>query len=113
MRVLFDQGVPVLLRTSLTQHETVTAYERGWSQLKNGELLDVAEREGLDVLVTTDLNLRYQQNLKTRRISVVALSTPSWPRIQRALANVVEAIDGASLWAVMSKWKSRNWAALA
>jgi hypothetical protein len=96
VRVLFDQGVPVPLRASLTQHEVMTAHERGWSRFKNGELLDAAEKGGLDVLVTTDLNLRYQQNLQARRIAIVALLTPSWPRIQRALAKVVRAIDGAS-----------------
>jgi hypothetical protein len=74
----------------------MTAYERGWSKLKNGELLDVAESEGFEVLVTTDLNLRYQQNLQSRRIAIIAISTPSWPRIQRALPAVVQAVDAAS-----------------
>ncbi len=48
------------MRQSLTPHEVMTAYELGWSKLKNGELLDVAEKEGFEVLVTTDRNLRYQ-----------------------------------------------------
>ena len=74
----------------------MTTYEREWSKLKNGELLDVAEKERFDVMVTTDLNLRYQQNLRSRSVAIVALSTPSWPRIPRALAVVVRAVDGAS-----------------
>ena len=93
MRVLFDQGTPEPLRRSLKDHEVVTAYELGWSELTNGELLDSAERDGFGVLVTTDSNLQYQQNLKSRRIAVVALSTPSWPRIQRAIASILGAID--------------------
>jgi hypothetical protein len=40
VRVLFDQGIPEPLRRLLTHHEVATAYERGWSKLKNGELLD-------------------------------------------------------------------------
>jgi len=96
VRVLFDQGAPVPLRQSLTQHQVITAYERGWSKLKNGELLDVAEKEGFEVLLTTDLNLRYQQNLQSRRIAIIALSTPSWPRIQRAIQVVVQAVNAAS-----------------
>jgi len=68
------------------RHEVTTAYERDWSGLKNGELLDAAEKQGFEVLVTTDSNLKYQQNLKSRRIAVVVLSTPSWPRIQRSVA---------------------------
>ena len=62
MRVLFDQGTPVPLRGSLARHEVSTAYERGWSNLANGELLNTAEQEGT-VFVTTDLNLKYQQDL--------------------------------------------------
>lgn len=96
MRVLFDQGTPVPLRQSLARHEVATAYERGWSNLKNGELLDSAEKEGFTVLVTTDSNLKYQQNLKSRRIAIVVLATPSWPRIQRSLGAVVRAIADAS-----------------
>jgi hypothetical protein len=96
VRVLFDQGTPVPLRQSLTHHEVTTAYERGWSQLTNGELLDAAEKAAMEVLVTTDLNLMHQQNLKSRRIGVVALSTPSWPRIQHAVSDVVRAIDRAT-----------------
>ena len=92
MRVLFDQGTPEPLRHSLTPHEIATAFERGWSKLTNGELLDAAEKEGFAVLVTTDSNLKHQQNLWSRRIAVVVLTTPSWPRIQRAIPSVVRAI---------------------
>lgn len=96
MRVLFDQGTPAPLRLSLTQHEVVTAYERGWAQLKNGNLLDAAEADGFTTLVTTDTNLRYQQNLSSRRLAVVVLTTTSWPRIQRAADLVVQAVDAAT-----------------
>ena len=96
MRVLFDQGVPVPLRESLTQHDVSTAYERGWSKLKNGELLDAAEREGFAVFVTTDMNLRYQQNLGVRRIAIVVLTSTSWPRIQHEIAAVIHAVSDAS-----------------
>lgn len=84
------------LRWLLTQHEVETAHERGWSQLKNGELLDLAEKEGFAVFVTTDANLKYQQNLGSRSIAIVVLTTTSWPRIQRATAAVVSAVDSAA-----------------
>ena len=74
-----------------------TAYERGWSKLKNGELLDAADRENFAVLITSDSNLKYQQNLESRRVAVVVLSSPSWPRIQRALGSIVRAVDRASV----------------
>ncbi len=86
MRVHFDQGTPAPLRKLLPGHEVATAYERGWSTLKNGELLAAAERDGFEVLVTTDSNLKYQQNLASRTIALVVLSTTSWPRISRGRA---------------------------
>jgi hypothetical protein len=96
VRVLFDQGTPVPLRNSLSQHEVSTAFERGWSKLKNGELLDAAEREGFGVLVTTDSKLKFQQNLGARRIAIVALLSTSWPRIERAVDAIAAAVNGAS-----------------
>ena len=56
MRILFDQGTPVPLRRHLIRHVVDTAFERGWSALHNGELLDVAEQEGYNLLITTDQN---------------------------------------------------------
>ena len=96
MRILFDQGTPVPLREFLSQHEVATAYERGWSTLKNGELLEAAEREGFEVLVTTDSHLQSQQNLSNRRIAVVCLLSTSWPRIQQVASEVVAAIEASS-----------------
>lgn len=95
MRVLFDQGTPAPLRQLLSRHEVSTAYERGWSTLKNGELLAAAEAQGLQVLVTTDTKLKYQQNLASRTIAIVVLSTTSWPRIKAAAALVIVAVDAA------------------
>ena len=69
----------------------MTAYERGWSKLKNGELLDEAEKEGFEVLVTTDLNLRYQQNLQSRRISPAQVHAPGVPAA-RGLASHARAL---------------------
>lgn len=96
MRILFDQGTPVPLRTFLSQHEVSTAFERGWSDLKNGELLAAAERDGFTVFVTTDSSLRFQQNLTGRRIAIVVLLSTSWPRIERTVGAVVKAIGAAA-----------------
>jgi hypothetical protein len=93
MRILFDQGTPAPLRSLLVEHQVTTAYERGWSQLENGALLVAAEAEGFQVLVTTDRNLKYQQNLSSRTIAILVLSTTSWPRVQAAAASVVAAVS--------------------
>jgi hypothetical protein len=95
VKVLFDQGTPAPLRRSLVDHTVETAYERGWSVLQNGELIATAEAAGFDVFVTTDKNLKYQQNLKTRTLSIVVLLTTSWPRIQASLLAVLQAVNGA------------------
>ncbi len=95
MRVLFDQGTPVPLRHALLGHSVSTAYELGWATLKNGELLRSAEEKGFEVLVTTDTNLKYQQNLAARQIAVVVLTTTSWPRIRSDVESVSSAINSA------------------
>jgi len=78
MRILFDQGTPVGIRNSLRDHEVATARQQGWSTLLNGELLRLAEEAGFDVLLTTDQNLAYQQNLRNRKIAIVALTRNRW-----------------------------------
>lgn len=93
MRILFDQGVPVPLRRYLTDHSVDTAYERGWSRLSNGDLLDAAEQAGFELLVTTDQNLRYQQNLASRNLAVLALFSTSWPRLQARIDDIRAAIE--------------------
>ena len=96
MKVLFDQGTPVPLRTHFTSHHVSTAYELGWATLKNGELLAAAESNGFEVFVTTDASLAYQQNLSNRKIAIVVLSTTSWPRIQKNITAIIQAVDIAT-----------------
>src|ERR1700736_90176 len=67
MLILFDNGTPRGLARFLTGHSVEEARVRGWEELSNGELIDIAEQAGFDVVVTTDKNIRYQQNLKARR----------------------------------------------
>ena len=93
---LFDQGTPVPHRQALAVHKVETAYERGWSNLKNGELLASAEAAGFQIFVTTDKNLKYQQNLENRTIAIVSLFTTSWPRIQLQTEAVLNAVNSAS-----------------
>lgn len=92
MRILFGQGAPAPLRKVLTAHSVQTAFERGRNDMRNGELLDAAEAQGFDVLVTTDQRLKHQQNLSDRNIAVLVLMTTSWPRIQRHAEAVVETL---------------------
>ena len=92
MRILFDQGTPVPLRRSLTGHDVATAYELEWSTVTNGDLIRLAEQEGYELLISTDTNLRYQQNLKGRSIAILVITTTSWPRIRQVTERIVAAI---------------------
>jgi hypothetical protein len=74
-------------------HNVVTTFELGWSQIKNGELLQRAESGSFDGLVSTDQQLKYQQNLTGRRIAIAILSTTSWPRIDKHSTEVAKQID--------------------
>jgi len=82
-----------LLRSHLPAHQVTTAFELNWGSLSNGELLSQAEAANFDVLVTTDQNLRYQQNLTNRRIAVVVIASTSWSRIQKRIGALVDAIN--------------------
>lgn len=97
MKVLFDQGTPVPLRHQLHLHEVSTVYELAWSALQNGDLISHAEAAGFDILVTTDQNLKYQQNLSGRSLAIVVLLSTSWPKIQTKISAVAKAVDEAKL----------------
>ncbi len=97
MRILFDQGTPVPLRPYLTEHSVTTAYEEGWSNLSNGDLLKSAEDKGYQIFVTTDRNLRYQQNLSDRQIAIVVLLSTSWPKIRMQTDKVCGVINEIKL----------------
>ena len=73
-------------------HEVHTVFEKGWSQLKNGDLLATAILHGYDVLVSTDQNLRHQHDLRNLRLGIVVLMTTSWPQIRNNTPAVATAI---------------------
>lgn len=92
MQIPFDQGTPAPLRRCLSAHTVSTAYEQGWSTVTNGDLIQLAEQRGYQLLIATDTNLRYQQNLQSRTIAILVLTTTSWPRIKAASALVVDVV---------------------
>lgn len=93
MKILFDQGTPVPLRKIFTAHEVRTAFEMSWGTLSNGELLQKAEDFGFNLLITTDQNLSYQQNLSQRKIAVIVLSATSWLRIQNVIPEILQSVS--------------------
>lgn len=95
MKVLLDQNAPRPLARFLAHHQVIRSAELGWSSLKNGELLQAAEQDGFDVMVTADRNLAYQQNLRERLLAIVVLPSGRWPEIEPHVPAVVVAVDSA------------------
>jgi hypothetical protein len=93
MLILFDQGTPVPIRPYLGAHTVRTAFQQGWDQLRNGELLAAAEQAGFDLFLTTHKNMRYQQNLAGRKIAVLVLGRQQWPQLRPHIQRVVEAVN--------------------
>jgi predicted nuclease of predicted toxin-antitoxin system len=97
MLILFDNGTPrTLARFLIDRHAVTEARARGWEELDNGELLAVAEAEGFEVLVTTDKNLSYQQNLANRKLAIVVLGQGRWSVIKLHVAQIVAAVNAAT-----------------
>ena len=96
MRILFDNGTPRGVAAALVGHAVEEARARGWDTLHNGELLDAAEAAGFDLFLTTDQNLRYQQNLSGRKIGIVVLGKGRWRLIRLRMAEIVAAVDAAA-----------------
>src|SRR5690348_10914697 len=72
MRILLDESLPRRLRRVFAGHEVVTVAEAGWSGFQNGDLIRLAATR-LDIFVTADQNLQFQQNLSILPITVAVL----------------------------------------
>jgi hypothetical protein len=96
MLILFDHGTPWGLARKLTGHTVVPARRMGWDELSNGDLIKAAEAAVFDILLTTDQNIRYQQNLKGRKIAIVVLAgSTNWAHVRLHIKRIVAAIDAA------------------
>ncbi len=93
MKILFDTCIPRPLFRALIGHTVRRAQELGWSELRNGDLLAAADRANFDVFITADQSLRYQQNLKGRRIAILVLPTNGWPDLRGFTAEIALAVN--------------------
>ena len=96
MLILFDHGTPRGLARALPGHTVITAKARGWDRLSNGALLNAAEAAAVDLLLTTDQRIRYQQNPTGRKIAIVVLAgTTKWSRVRLHLERIAAVVNGA------------------
>ena len=91
MRILLDECVPWPMHKLLVGHECTTAQKRGWGGIKNGDLLRLADGE-FDLFITSDQNIRYQQNLAGRSIPILELSTNDLRRLLAAAVEIQAAV---------------------
>ena len=96
MRILFDHGTPFPLREALTGHRITRTQDMGWDRLSNGALLTAAEQAGFELLLTTDKNIRYQQNLTGRTIAILVLGTSQWPVLRLHVQRIADAVNAVT-----------------
>ena len=96
MKILLDECVPLQVRQALPNHEVTTAQRLGWGGISNGDLLDKAEREGFKVFIVADKNLRYQQNLSSRRIAILEPWTNHRPTLEKHFTEIRTAVEKLS-----------------
>ena len=95
MLVLLDHGTPRGIARALQGHIIKEAKAQGWDTLSNGDLLKAAEEAGFEVLLTTDTNLPYQQNLEGRKLAVVILSKNRWSLVRPMMRQIADAVNAA------------------
>jgi hypothetical protein len=96
MKILFDNGAPNPIARSLIGHDVTFARKIGWHELENGELIQKAEEAGYELLLSTDKNIRYQQNLTGRKIALVVLGNSQWPMVRMHLDKIVAVVNAAT-----------------
>ncbi len=96
MKILFDNGTPNPIANSLIGREVTFARQIGWHELSNGELIQQAEDAGYDVLLSTDKNIRYQQNLSGRRIALVIRGNSLWPVVRLHVDLIADAVNACT-----------------
>jgi len=96
LKVLLDENMPHQLRAHLPGNDVSTAVYVGFGGFTNGELLRAAEGAGFEVLLTGDLSLEYQQNLKDRKITIISLSANSGRIVRNHLPIISRAISTSS-----------------
>lgn len=92
MNIIIDECVPHIVKKRLTQRQIKTVQEMGWAGVKNGELLKLIEA-GFDIFITSDKNLRYQQNLRNRKLAILLLPSNQIPIIENLLPQIDESIE--------------------
>ncbi len=91
MKIIIDECVPHIVKKRLPERQIKTVQEIGWAGVKNGELLKLVEAN-FEVFITSDKNLRHQQNLQNRKFAIILLPSNQVPVIERLLPQIDEVL---------------------
>jgi hypothetical protein len=92
MKIIIDECVPSIVKRGLPSRRISTVQEMGWTGIKNGKLLQLVAAD-FDVFITSDKNLRYQQNLSAFDLAVILLPTNQVPAVEDLLPKLDEILD--------------------
>jgi predicted nuclease of predicted toxin-antitoxin system len=92
MKIIIDECVPHIVKKRLPQRQIKTVQEMGWAGVKNGELLKLVGAE-FEVFITSDKNLRHQQNLQNRAFAVLVLPSNQIPIVENLLPRIDESLE--------------------
>ena len=96
MKIILDENLPKALKRYLSAYEVTTVQEQGWAGVKNGELIARID-EVYDVFITSDKNLKYQQNLTGRRIAIIELPTNRLKLLETITDKILLEVESVSL----------------
>ena len=91
MKIIIDECVPGIVKRGLPDLGIVSVQDMGWAGIKNGQLLRLVAEE-FDVLITSDKNLRHQQNLPIRDLAVIILPSNQVPIVKGLLPEIEKAL---------------------
>jgi hypothetical protein len=75
MRIILDECLPRKLKNDIVGHDVSTVTEIGWTSVRNGRLLSLAEAM-FDILLTVDRNMEYQQDISSYQLTLIVLLSP-------------------------------------
>ena len=91
MKIIIDECVPSIVKRGLPERGIVSVQDMGWSGIKNGQLLELVAAD-FDVFITSDKNLRHQQNLSDLDLAIILLPSNQVPVVRELLPQIDAAL---------------------
>ncbi|MCI0392167.1 MAG: hypothetical protein MOB07_25835 [Acidobacteria bacterium] len=96
MNILLDECTPRIVKKRLPHFAIRTVQEMGWAGIKNGPLLKLVEAH-FEVFITTDKNLRHQQNLAQTKLAFILLPSNQVPIVAALVPEIEAALNNIQI----------------